>query len=258
MVRKELYHAARDAVAKTAGAAVTAYTGSAGLGGAVSNLLAPEKVSSVKTSPATILTNTRLRSYLDKRYARKCGVEVKQQDTIQTSNTISTALAVETNPFVGIPQSLTDTGRIGNTIEVKSLSWDCFVKANTASTAPAIVRVIVVKQGDMNGAEVGVGQILEVTNNIRSPRSLNIADPFTILMDRTFVLASTTSGDTSTYRHIKWTYRPKHCHEIRWTQADTTGALANMLRGNVTVYMMYEGASQPDHSSYFRAEYIDG
>jgi len=257
MVRKELIAAARQYAATAAGTAVTGYTGSAGLGSAVSQLLAPDKPSQAKTSPATVLNNTRLRSYLDKRYARKCGVEVKQIDVIQTSNTIATALANETNPFDAIAQGLTDVTRIGNSIEVKSLTWNCHIKANTASTAPAIVRVIVVKQGDMNGAAIPIGQILEVTNNVRSPYSLNKADSFTVLFDRTYTLASTTSGSPSTYKHIKWTYRPRHCHEIRWTQADTTGALANMLHGNVAVYMMYEGASQPDHSSYFRAQYID-
>jgi len=224
---------------------------------ALIDVLMAEAKPSAGITPAKALTNTALRSYLDKRYQRKCGVEVKQVDVLANAVALTTTLTAYVAPFTAIAQGLTDSTRTGASVEVKALRTKITVQAGAGSTAPILVRMIWVKQGKMNGAVMAASNILTTTTNIRSAYSLNADESFTILKDVTFTVSGLSAADSDGVKYIVWDYEPKSCHSITWTQADTTGVIGNMLEGNVELYWMYEGATAPTYNLWARSQWID-
>lgn len=218
-------------------------------------LLLP-KLSGSQLRPAAALKGTALRSYMDATYEKKCGVEIKQNDLIG-SGTLTTTLANYLNPYTAIAQGLTDTNRLGNSIEVKRCTMTFDFYAGAASTTATIVRFIVVKQGKMPGAVVPITDILQFSGDIRSPKALNNDQSYTVLKDVTFKLASLTGGETDSFKRIKWTYKPKKCHRLVYIQTGATGGITEMIQGNVSVYALYQGATAPTFDYYSRAEYAD-
>lgn len=218
------------------------------------------KPASKVTSPAKAIDNTKLKTYLDRRYERKCGVEVKQQETATSAIAITTSLASLESPFIGIAQGLTDATRIGNTLEVKSYRVDATFYAGMSSTAVTYVRVMVIKQGQMQLAALTGAAVLQDPSNIRSPILLDKQRSFTVIQDKFIKLAVPASGNDSSY-HWRYTYRPKSCHTIKFTQADTTGVIGDCLEGNLMVMVMYDQfvgtASTPTVKFYSRAEWVD-
>lgn len=211
-------------------------------------------------SPAKVIANTKLVSYLDKKYQKKCGVEVKQVDATGAP-TITTSLATYDSPYVGIAQGLTDSTRLGNSIEVKSYHIEATFHCGASSTAPTLVRVMVLKQGQMQLAALTGAAVLQDPTNIKSPLLMDKQRSFTVLKDFTFRLSAFSSYEKDTYYRWVYTYRPKSCHSIKWTQADTTGVIGNMLEGNLQIMVMYEqptGApSAPTTRFYSRSEWVD-
>lgn len=209
------------------------------------------------SSPAAVLKGTKLKSYFDKTYEKKCGTEVKQQDLTFTGTALTTTLTSLSTPYTGIGQGLTDALRIGASIEVKACNFDLTFFAGAASASAVLVRVIVVKQSIMQNAALSSAVILQSNTNIRSPRMLDVTRSFTVLKDDTFTLASLTSGASNSLKQWRWKYVPRHCHKITWTQADSTGTINNMDEGNLTIFVMYQGATAPVVDGYIRAEWVD-
>lgn len=208
------------------------------------------------------IKGTQLQSYLDKNYQKKCGVEVKQFDVATGAPVASTTgLNYFATPLINIAQGLTDTTRIGDTVEINSIQFKIDMYAGAASTAPTKVRLIIVKQATMVGAIPTPAQVLLNANNIRSFPILDKVVGFTVLKDVTFNLAAFSSGENSSVKRFIWNYYPKHCHSVKWAQLDTTGVLANMIYGNVTLYWMHENtsgaASAPSLVYWQRTKWLD-
>lgn len=208
-------------------------------------------------STAQLLKTTPLASYLDRRYEKKCGVEVKQFFTVTATGTPSTTLATLVSPFVGIAQGLTDSTRIGDTIEVKRLSIRFTIRAGAASTACTQLRIIIVKQGMMQGAAPTSSDIIQTDTDIRSYYAQNRNEPMKILSDRTFFVTPLTTNDEKTRYQWDYVYTPKGCHSIKWVAGDTTGTIGNMILGNICVKTMYEGGTAPAIDFYIHGEYVD-
>lgn len=222
-------------------------------------LLQKEKKSAV-ISPAKAVNATPLKSYLDRTYQKKCGTEIKQTD-FATNPSITTSLATFYSPFTGVAQGITDSTRLGNSIEVKSCQIRATFTCGATSSSATTVRLMVIKQNQMQAAALTGAAVLQDATNIRSARTLDQQRSFTILKDFMFKLSGVNAGDKDAVYHWNWTYRPKTCHSIKWTQADTTGAIGNMLEGNLQIMVMYEQtsgvASGPTSLVYFRTEWVD-
>lgn len=230
--------------------------------GAVASYLLSKKPGKAKASAAQAIKNTNLASYLDRKYEKKCGVEIKQVDNAVTAASTTTTCAALSGgqPFVGIAQGLTDATRIGNTIEVKSCKFKVNFYAGAASTGVTNIRIIVCKQSQMQLAALTGAALLQDPTNIRSPLIMDKQRSFSVIKDFTFKLAAFSSGDAASAKSWTWTYRPKHCHSIKWTQADTTGVIGNMLEGNLIVFVFHEqngAVSVPSYNLYTRAEWTD-
>lgn len=218
---------------------------------------AGKKLQPASARSANALKGTSFKSYLDQTYVKKCGAEVKQIDIVASGTVPGTTLASFLNPYSGISQGLTDSTRIGASLEHHNLKIQFDFFAGALSNSATIVRLIIVKQGKMQGAVVPVGDILEVTTNIRSPGDTDNDAPFTVLKDKTFTLASFASGEKDSFKRINFIYRPKKCSVQRYLQASTTGTVADMIYGNITCYVMYQGATAPTFDYYSRAAWVD-
>lgn len=200
------------------------------------------------------LKNTKLKSYLDKTYEKKCGVEVKQLQPVAASVGPTSTLATWFSPYSGIAQGLTDQTRIGNSIEVKKLQVRCNFVGH--ATAVCRVRIIVLKVGLMTGGVTASNDVIETSTDIQSFPALDCDSPYKILKDVTFKLTPLSTNDVNTTKYWKYTYAPKSCHAIRFTQADTTGVVGDITEGNILLKIMHDG-NQPTGTFNFRAEYVD-
>jgi hypothetical protein len=207
-------------------------------------------------APSAVIKGTKLKSYLDRTYAKKCGVEVKQLDVVG-SYTATSTLATFASPFLNIVQGIDDADRIGASFEVKNCPINVTMYAGAASASAVFVRFILVKQNRMQQAALAAGSILETSTNIRSPYALDVTKSFTILKDKTFKLSALTSGEDSAFKQLKFTYTPKGCHECTFTQADTTGVIGNMTEGNLQLMIMYQGATAPTLDFWCRPNWVD-
>jgi len=191
------------------------------------------------------IKNTKLKSYLDKTYAKKCGVEVKHYQTSGGVVTNTTLLnGINFPQDILIPQNTTDTGRIGDTIEIKEVQMNFSFQSGPASTRDTRMRCFLVKTGQTApGLVPVVTDILWDATNMRSgvkdKREHTGLTTFTILKEWNFTLQPPGVAGIDT-KYLNFTYRPKGCHSITWTDADTTGAAANVIDGHLCFYSMYE------------------
>lgn len=227
---------------------------------AIKNTLATlfaRKLGSGGLNPSKAVQSTALGSYLDRRYEKKCGTEVKQFYQVSSTGTPTTTLATLVSPFAGIAQGLTDSTRVGDSIEVKSMRIRFTIRAGAASTACTQLRIIITKQGLMAGAVPTSNDILQTDTDIRSFYAQNKNENFKVLSDRTFVITPLTSNDSKTRFVWDYVYKPKGCHAIKWVSGDTTGVIGNMIKGNICVKTMYEGGTAPAVDFYVHGEYVD-
>lgn len=219
------------------------------------------------TPPSVALKGTALKSYLDKTYEKKCGVEVKHY-YIGPAGNITTSLALSSifPENLALAQGLKDNDRVGTKIEVKDLKLHFSLYPNVANTATCRIRLILLKVGEVSAGTTPTGaQILADPTNIRS--TLLDKDqqtvPYTIIFDRSYSVAPTATASSAGCRDsvfFDYYYKPKGCHEIVWTEADTTGATANITKGAMVLYSMYETAGtvgQPQWAYGAEFQYLD-
>jgi len=227
---------------------------------------------------SALIKNTKLKSYLDKTYQKKCGVEVKR-----ATNSASTFLAAAVGATSGlqqyflfpanllIPQGVTDSTRVGNSIEIKKMFLNMSVslaQAGTPFTASVRFRFFLVKVGEVNppGATPGAGQILTLPTTSLSTLTMKDEQsvPNSIIKEWDFTLHPLNTDGKDRF-DIKFTYVPKGCHAIRWTDADTLGFQSNIFNGNIVLYCLWECqslvpppiGSVPLVSTYNEIDYID-
>jgi len=214
-------------------------------------------------APSSLLKGTALKSYLDRSYQKKCGVEVKEYEIV-SNFTVGTTIAAAFNPLEGqIAQGLTDQNRIGAKVEIKQIKFRFTFNNAAASTCPTRLRLIVLKLGEMNGTNPAASLVLQTGTNIRSQytQENDQTRNFTIVKDKLIKLSGLNSGDSNVVKDWSWNYRPKGCHSLEFNSSDTAGTLANMTRGNFLFYMMYESlptvTQVPSVNVYARVQYID-
>lgn len=218
---------------------------------------------SAKVSATATLQKTPLKSYLDKTYQRKCGVEVKQ---VSIGPTVTPALTnvltaiVGTTFNMGIAQGITDQTRLGNTIETKSLELRLTVDTNVGppNNVDTLVRIMLVRFANMaSGVVPNPNQLLYTTGDIRSFKALDYVQNSTIIKDWKFTLAP--PGNHGTSKSITYYHNPKGCEETKWNIADTIGNLANLEKGLYCLYAMAENATglYPTISFTARFNFVD-
>lgn len=211
-------------------------------------LMSRSSLKQAKLSTAKALKSTSMGRYLDKTYVKKCGVEVKHYQNNSATFAIGTSFGTGTGTVqpqdLAIPTGLQDSNRTGNTIELKALKCNFTLTINAASTLPVRVRLMMVRLGQNAGSPPTGGQLLWSPADIRSLRfdKREVNRSYTILSEKNFLLTPTALGSGRSRIDFSWNYFPKGCHEVVWLDTDTTGAVANITKGQIYFYSMYETA----------------
>lgn len=205
------------------------------------------------SQPGAVIKGTGLKSYLDRTYQKKCGVEIKHK-LVANSLAPTTTLALGYTPFDDIPTGTLDYERTGNSIECKRVRFRCIL-TNSSATVPTFVRLIWVWCKNYNGSTIALTQILNTTTNIMSFPPIDEGRGVKILRDKTIPLGVTTS-DTSR-KEINFGLSFPKCKSIRWTQASTTGDVAEMQEGFIGLYTMAADATITSIVYYAEPEWVD-
>ncbi len=176
--------------------------------------------------------------------------ELKFSDNLQTGVTLSTTLTNRCSAPT-ISQGSSSSQRNGKGVRMTRY-LNRFSLASTSTTTPTRVRVLVVANEDAGVA--AVGEILQDTTNVLSPLNSDI-DQYNhfVIYDRSYVVGVTTSPNAIVNDEFEWT--PDN-HHLEWSSSDTTGLPANMLQGNITVYVFADAATVTFYA-YAREEFVD-
>lgn len=229
-------------------------------------LLSTAPGKTVTPSTAKIVKATKLGKYLDKTFERKCGVEIKRYQTSGQTYAIGTSFGTGTGTCMpgdlAIASGTLDDERVGNTIEIKRIRLNYKLSINAASTLPVDVRLMFVKLHQNAGSAPTGSQLLWDATNIRSLRydQKEATRSYTVLKEMKFQLTPASLGSGRSVINFSWNYTPKGCHRVTWLDSDSTGAVTNLVYGQIYVYSIYETAGvagAPALVSYLEYEYTD-
>lgn len=173
--------------------------------------------------------------------------------------TMTGTLATHLNPFIGLAQGNTNTTRNGNGCRVTHMTLKGFISNNVANGNQAQCRIIITLQKNVVATTSGVtpAQLMQDPTNINSPYNTDLED-VKVLCDKLVIVKPQYSGQIATNKfRYKWnpSYNDGH---LKWTDSDTTGAVANQLQGILKVFVMSDQASNyPIFTTYCRAHFVD-
>lgn len=155
-----------------------------------------------------------------------------------------------------IAQGTTDTTRIGNSIETKSLAlkFGCYSNVLVGGSSTR-VKILLVRVTEPNGTPLVPGQILQNVASILSPPALNKSIGFKVIKEWDFTLAP--QGSEGDQKWVTFYHNPKFCEVTKWNQADVAGLTANCIKGLYQMFAMFQGPVSPAIDVYARFNYVD-
>jgi len=123
---------------------------------------------------------------------------------------------------------------------------------NSAATQPGEVRLICIHQKFPNASLMSPAGTLQTVTNIHSPYQYDTSG-YKVLYDKTF---SFSIDRMNKYLNVNL---PVKGISTEWTEADTTGNSANLTKGYVRLFIMYNGfaGSVPSYDLYQRVYFVD-
>lgn len=222
----------------------------------VATFLAKPRTSAA-VSVSTKLKSTPLKSYLDKNYEKKCGVEVKYRSILPTYIPLGTTMVpiIKFNSLIALGTG-DQSQRVGNRLETKSLG--IHMQFNTANTTyDTRIKLYLVRQPQTELLDLPASEIMYNPADILSFPNLDKTRSFTILKSWDFTLSPI--GVKGNRLEISYWHNPKSCEVTEWLTVDTTGASTNMTKGLISLMAMYQtaGASVPSCTIASRFSYVD-
>lgn len=187
--------------------------------------------------------------------------ETKYVDTATATYTPTStiATAMSNASLTLIPQGLTSSTRTGASIRMTRYEVRGTIYNPPGNLTTSTMRVLIVNWGRTPFASTSASSVLQQGSDIESMRNLDPPQPFRILSDRRYRFFPNTMGDNRAMRSFNFVYAPKN-HHITWTDADTTGSTANLLKGYIAIYFFvdtYTAASQPYLQASQRVFFVD-
>lgn len=178
--------------------------------------------------------------------------ESKWLDTTSTGTTSTTLTAMQYELLV--PEGTTANSRTGDGFRLTHYRTRIALQCGVASTGTYVVRVICVYQPIVNNNVIAASEILQSTTNYISPYNMD-TEGYKILADKLFYISPAgVEGDHATF---EFDYSPEN-HMVKWSTSDTTGASANLERGNIRCFIMTNATgTPPDYSMYSRIHFVD-
>ncbi len=151
--------------------------------------------------------------------------------------------------LTGVAQGDTDTSRTGDSV----LAQGFLIKGYMSRTAEdSLVRVILFKASDYDGALPTVTQILE-TAHVNSPYKKSGSFKFRILEDRTYFLNNTDKSRQHFKMHVNMNKYPWHVEYIGTTAVDASAGNNQLC----ILFLSYLGANYPTIDFYSRFSFTD-
>lgn len=184
--------------------------------------------------------------------------ENKNYDTQMNQATTAT-LTSALLPTAALAQGTTNNTRTGNGLRITHWNFKGYMINSLTNTVAQQVRVVVTFQPSVvtAGDEVSNSELLQVATDINSFYNTNLQD-VRVLYDKVHILKPQYSGSQDVKRFkIKWAPSYDLGH-VTWTDADTTGATANLLKGILKMWIMTDQTSDfPSVVGRSRVYFVD-
>lgn len=182
--------------------------------------------------------------------------EGKYWDLTATKTSSATFTSFLT-PTSGIAQGITPITRVGSGLRITHWNVKGYVQSNATLATSSQVRIVVAYQADADQGLLTAAELFQVPGNLNTPYNHNLQG-VRILKDKTIVLNPQFSTDSVIHRFnfkINPSYTEGH---VKWTDADTTGADANLIQGGFYTFIITDVvATFPTYSYYSRTHYVD-
>jgi len=144
--------------------------------------------------------------------------------------------------------------RSGAGVRITKVEQRLNILADAAATNGCNVRVITVRH--LHAGNPNVADILQQPSDITSPLHNNLkANHIELISDRVYPVSYPGAGNPAVY--VNNVYQRANW-QLEWTDADTTGAVANMINGGISTHMMIDNVTtSPDITYTQRYWYVD-
>lgn len=179
--------------------------------------------------------------------------ELKFLDTALGFTNIAATGTITSPTFIIIPQGVTQSGRVGRQVTLKSVHISGFIELrdNTGVTSASNrVRMIVYLDKQCNGATATVTGLISTTD-VDSFRNLQETNRFVFLSDKLYTLNATGSDGTSTLEYQK-SFKVNANVNIPVEYSGTTGVLTEIRSNNLGIMLIADSA--PTNAT--RVQYI--
>jgi len=138
-----------------------------------------------------------------------------------------------------IPQGVTPVTRVGSSLRITKLRYNYSISAASTTTGAVAVRIIFAYRNIAPGASITAANLLQTTSDSNSlyaygflTKTLGIR----ILSDRLHYVGVPSSDIGTVCDSFSWA---PETFEVEYNLGDTTGVVANVLRGDIVMMVMY-------------------
>lgn len=195
-----------------------------------------------------------IKGYALAKLKQKLGLNTEQKYVDNSGVVTCTGtLALKIQPPVIVQGSAVDE-RNGAGVRITKVEQRLSILADAAATNGCNLRVITVRH--LHGGNPSVADILQQPSDITSQLHNNLkANHIELISDRVYPVSTALAGNPATY--VNNTYSRANW-QLEWTDADTTGAVANIINGGISTLMMIDNVTtSPDITYTQRYWYVD-
>lgn len=179
--------------------------------------------------------------------------ETKFVDTAQ-SGTCTSSLVGMNFPAV-IAQGDTPITREGAGVRLVRWSANIIVSSDATATTSQLVRIVCFKQPKgLTGTQITPTNVMQTVSDIKSFFNMN-TEGYNVFYDKTIVVDPISVGTSQKLVEIR--YAPLQ-HELKWTNANTDGAVADVTAGFfMCAIMCQSGTTPPTFAVSHRVYFVD-
>jgi len=186
---------------------------------------------------------------------RKLGLNTETKFLDSNISTTCSATMTDVGSFTTIPQGDTASTRQGSGVRLVRWKVNCSLVSNASATYTQPVRVIAYyTPNNLGGTQITPTQVLQVVTEIKSHYNMN-TEGYRVIYDKVHYAEPIAVGRS--IQHFSIDYAPLD-HQLKWTNADTTGSVSNITAGFIAMAVMCEqGTNVPALEQRHRIHYVD-
>jgi len=185
---------------------------------------------------------------------RKLGLNTEQKYVDNSGVVTCTGtLVLKIQPPVIVQGAAVDE-RNGAGVRITKVQQRINIIADVAATNGCNVRIITVRH--LHAGNPAVADILQQPSDITSMLHNNLAaNHIELISDQVYSVSYSGAGNPAVYIENEFS---RANWQLEWTDADTTGAVANIINGGISTHMMIDNVTtSPDITYTQRYWYVD-